>query len=250
MLTAATAAVIATMSFGCGVDVAGPCGDDDNYDHTVIIDNTPYVDTWLSIPSDVKDLIAPRVDGYFSPRLSRYCEYLYPTNIPYNSNDLPCCVKADFNGDGYKDYAFLFSTQEWERYDWYLTTKMVVVLSTRTGWTIGADMILGTVTADETVPIEEYWSIYLVPAGTHTYTTYFNNVTVSKTITLYKDAFYLASLDPAEEAIFYADGWDVFEMSLTSAMAKRAALAKVADTTAKRVIPFNKKVEGRTRIIK
>lgn len=238
---------IAAMSIGCGVDVYGPHGHGDN-DHGAVIVDRPYVDTWLSIPQEVEELIAPSVDGYFSPGLSRYDEYLYPTDIPYNGNDLPCYVKSDFNGDGYSDYAFLFSRQEWEHSEWYLTTKMVVVLSTRDGWVIGADMVLGTVHAYESVPIEEYWSIFLVRAGSHTFTTNMNGVTVTKTITLDNDAFYLASLDPAEEAIFYADGWDVYEMSLTGAMAKKAALSKTGGA-ANRIVPFNKKVDGRVRTI-
>jgi len=249
LITTAAAAAILTMTTGCGMTVVGPC-DDGSYEETVVIDYSPYVNTWLSIPGEVKRLIAPRVEGYFSPRLSRYDNYLYPSDLAYNGNDLPCFVKADYNGDGYSDYAFLFSREEWEWDTWYLTTKMVVVLSTRTGWTIGADMVLGTVTGDESIPVEEYWGIYRINAGTHTYTTELNNATVTKTITLYEDAFFLASLDPAEEAIFYADGYDVYEMSLTSPLAKRAALAKKADTTEKRIIPFNKKVEGRSRIIK
>jgi len=239
---------IAAMSIGCGVNVNGPDGHYGGDHNTVVIDQ-PYVNTYLTLPSAVEDLIAPTVEGYFSPKLSRYCDYLYPNDIPYNSNDLPCYVKSDFNGDGYLDYAFLFSNQEWENGDWFLTTKMVVVLSTYDGWTIGADMVLGTVTGDGSVPIEEYWSIFLVSRGSHTYTTYANGVKVTKTITLNKDAFYLASLDPAEEAIFYADGWDVFEMSPDGTMAKKAALSKKADTI-KRIIPFNKKVEGRVRAMK
>src|SRR5659263_457915 len=234
---------IASIAIGCGVNVNGPDRHHGGDEKTVVIDQ-PYINTYLTLPPEVEDLIAPTVEGYFSPKLSRYCDYLYPTDISYNSNDLPCYVKSDFNGDGYPDYAFLFSNQEWENGDWFLTTKMVVVLSTYDGWTIGADMALGTVTGDGSVPIEEYWSIFLVPRGSHTYTTYANGVKVTKTITLNKDAFYLASLDPAEEAIFYADGWDIFEMSTDGTMAKKAALSKKADTT-KRIIPFNKKVEGR-----
>lgn len=239
---------IAAMSIGCGFNVNGPDGRHDS-DHSMVIIDQPYVNTYLSLPPEVEALIAPSVQGYFSPKLSRYCDYLYPTDIPYNGNDLPCFVKSDFNGDGYSDYAFLFSNQEWENGGWFLTTKMVVVLSTYDGWTIGADMVLGTVTGDASIPIEEYWSIFLVPRGTHAFTTYTNGVKVTKTITFNKDAFYLASLDPAEEAILYADGWDVFEMSPDGTMAKKAALSKKADLT-KRIIPFNKKVEGRERAMK
>lgn len=239
---------IAAMSIGCGVDVNGTGGQHDG-DHSTVVIDQPYVNTYLSLLPEVEELIAPSVQGYFSPKLSRYCEYLYPTDIPYNSNDLPCYVKSDFNGDGYVDYAFLFSSQEWDNGEWYLTTKLIVVLSTYDGWTIGADEVLGTVTSDASVPIEEYWSIFLVPKGSHTYTTYTNGVKVTKTISLNKDAFYLASLDPVEEAIFYASGLDVYEMSPDGVLAKKAALSKKA-TTSDRIIPFNKKVEGRERAMK
>jgi hypothetical protein len=237
-----------SLLIGCGVNVNGP-GGYGGHDKGDAVNDQSYVDTYLSLPREVEDLIAPSVYGYFSPKLSRYCDYLYPADIPYNSNDLPCFVKSDFNGDGYADYAFLFSTQEWEGHTWLLTTKMVVVLSTYDGWTIGADMVLGTVSADESVPIEEYWSIYLVPRGTHSFTTWINGVKVTKTVTLRNDGFYLASLDPAEEAIFYASGLDMYEMSPDGTLAKKAALCKTADTL-KRLFPFNKNVEGRERAMK
>jgi hypothetical protein len=239
---------IAAMSIGCGFSVNGP-GSYNDGDHSSVITDNSYVNTYLSIPSDVEELIASTVRGYFSPKLSRYCDYLYPTDLPYNSNDLPCNVRSDFNGDGYLDYAFLFSEQEWDHGEWFLTTKMVVVLSTYDGWTIGADMVLGTVTGDASVPIEEYWSIFLIPRGSHSFTTYTNGVKVTKTITLNKDAFFLASLDPAEEAIFYADGGDVFEMSPDGTMSKKAALGKKAVAT-ERMIPFNKNIDGREKAMK
>ncbi|MBN1130082.1 MAG: hypothetical protein JXA71_13915 [Chitinispirillaceae bacterium] len=235
---------VALLAMGCGVSITGT-GDCDRDDD--VVRPSAYVDTWLPIPYEVKKLLSPRVRGYYSPTISRYDDYLYPRDLPYNPYDLPCYVRSDFNGDGYDDFSFLFSDDEWEYGNWYLTTKMVVVLSTDYGYTIGADMILGTVTAHASVPLEEYWSIYLIPAGRHTFTTYKNGVKIVKTITLYDDGFYLASLDPDEEAIFYADGGDVFEMS-PDGLAKKAALAKSAGTE-KRTIPFSKKVESRERAI-
>jgi hypothetical protein len=236
---------VALLTMGCGVSInsTGDCDEGD-----VVVIPEPYVDSWISIPYEVKKVIEPYAEGYYSPKLSRYDSYLYPRDLPYDPYDLPCYVRSDFNGDGYDDFAFLFSDDEWEHGDWYLTTKMVVVLSTYDGYTIGADMILGTVTASASVPLEEYWSIFRIPAGKHTFITYKNDVKIIKTVTLYDDGFYLASLDPNEEAIFYADGFDVFEMS-PDGLAKKAALAKSAGTD-KRIIPFNKKVEGRERAMK
>jgi hypothetical protein len=236
---------VAVMSMGCGVtiiDSTDHCQDD--------VNSHAYVDTYIPLPGEVSDLIAPSADGYFSPSLSRYSDYLYPRDLPYNQYDLPCYVRADFNGDRYNDYAFLFSSEEWADGNWYLTTKLIVVLSTWDGgYEIGADEILGTVYADESVPVEEYWSIFRVSAGSHSFVTVRNGVTITRTITLDRDAFYLASLDPDEEALFYADGGDVYEMSPDAPLAKKQALAKTAGGE-KRIIPFNKEVSGRVRPIK
>jgi hypothetical protein len=234
---------VALLAMGCSMSINDPDGYDDHDTRS-----SAYVDSWISIPYEVRKVIAPRAEGYYSPKLSRYDDYLYPRDLPYDPYDLPCYVRSDFNGDGYDDFAFLFSYDEWEYGNWYLTTKMIVALSTDYGYTIGADIILGTVTASSSVPIEEYWSIYLVPAGRHAFVTYKNNVKITKTVTLSDDGFYLASLDPDEEAIFYSDGYDVFEMSVDG-LAKKAALAKSAGTD-KRIIPFNKNVAGRERAMK
>jgi hypothetical protein len=237
---------IALMSMGCGVTIYspdnGPVPDRGG-------DSYAYVNTYLNLPSEIIELIALSADGYFSPSLSRYDDYLYPGNTPYDPHDLPCYVRSDFNGDGYDDFALLFSAEEWDHGNWYLTTKLIVVLSTRSGYQIGADEILGTVSGTAGTPIEEYWSIYLVKEGTHTMTTYRNDVKVTKTVTLDDDAFYLASLDPNEEALFYATGNAVHE---TNALGKRLAKTAAPGTSATgatRIIPFNKNVEGRTRAI-
>jgi hypothetical protein len=235
---------VALMSMGCGITFVDSDGRyrDGGY-------SSAYVDTYISLPGEVKDLIAPAADGYFSPSLSRYGDYLYPRDVPYNPCDLPCYVRADFNDDGYHDYAFLFSAERWAYGRWYLTTKLIVVLSTWYGWEIGADVVLGTVCADDNVPLEEYWSIFRVPAGSHAFITERNGVTITKTITLDRDAFYLASLDPDEEALFYADGGSLYEMSPDAPLAKKQALAKSAGDTV-REIPFNKEVERRVRPVK
>jgi hypothetical protein len=236
---------VAFLSTGCGISIIDTDGHyrDGGYSHA-------YVDTYISLPGEIKDLIAPAADGYFSPSISRYSDYLYPRDLPYNPYDLPCYVRADFNDDGYYDYAFLFSSEEWADGNWYLTTKLVVALSTWSGdYEIGADEVLGTVYADAEVPLEEYWSIFLVPAGSHTFVTEKNGATITKTITLDRDAFYLASLDPDEEALFYADGGYVYEMSPDEPLAKKQALAKSAGGE-KRMIPFSNKAEGRVRPVK
>jgi len=243
-----TVLAVTLMSMGCGVWVIGPDGHHHD-DGTGTEVSHAYVDTYLSLPDEVSDLIAPAADGYFSPSLSRYSDYLYPSDLPYNAYDLPCYVRSDFNGDGYDDFAFLFSSESWSNGTWYLTTKLIVVVSTWDGYEIGADEILGTVYADASVPVEEYWSIFLVSAGSHTFVTEKNGVTITKTISLDHDGFYLASLDPAEEALFYADHGSVYEMSPDAPLAKKAALSKSAGDT-KRMIPFNKEVEGRVRPVK
>jgi hypothetical protein len=241
-----TAAVLAValLSTGCGITIVDSDGRyrDGGYSEA-------YVDTYLSLPGEVKDLIAPAAEGYFSPSLSRYGDYLYPRDLPYNPSDLPCYVRADFNDDGHYDYAFLFSAERWAYGNWYLTTKLIVVLSTWDGWEMGADVVLGTVYADAHVPLEEYWSIFLVRAGTHTFITEKNGLTITKTVTLDRDAFYLASLDPDEEALFYADGGWVYEMSPDAPLAKKQAVAQSAGDTA-REIPFSNKSEGRVRPVR
>jgi hypothetical protein len=234
---------VTLMSMGCGITIVGT--DDTNRNNEV---THAYVNTYLSLPGKVLDLIAPAVEGYFSPALSRYADYLYPQDAAYDPNDLPCYVRADFNGDGYDDFAFLFSSEEWTDSRWYLTTKLVVVVSTQNGYEIGADEILGTVYDDASVPVEEYWSIFMVSAGSHSIVTVKNGVTITKTITLANDGFYLASLDPNEEALFYADYDAVYEMSPDAPLAKKQALTKTASDH-KRNIPFNKQVEGRVRPI-
>ena len=237
---------IALVSTGCGVSIYGPDGgrDPDRGNSSYA-----YVNTYLNLPAEIVNLIAPAADGYFSPALSRYDEYLYPSTAAYDPHDLPCYVRSDFNGDGYDDYAFLFSAEEWSQGAWNLTTKLIVALSTRSGYEIGADEVLGTVSGSATTPIEEYWSIFLVPAGTHTLTTYKNGVKVTKTVTLDDDGFYLSSLDPNEEALFYASGTSIYETNaLGKTLAKTGALSKTASGAA-RIIPFKKDVEGRTRTI-
>jgi hypothetical protein len=235
---------VALMSIGCGVSV-NSSGNHNEPDRGGT--SYAYVNTYLHLPAEITDLIAPSADGYFSPALSRYDNYLYPSTAVYDPKDLPCYVRSDFNGDGYDDFAFLFSAEDWNHGSWNLTTKLVVALSTPHGYDIGADEILGTVQGDAGTPIEEYWSIFWVTAGTHSLTTYKNGVKVTKTVTLDDDAFYLSSLDPNEEALFYASGSSIYETNaLGKTLAKKQGLSKSASGSA-RIIPFVKNVEGRTR---
>lgn len=110
-------------------------------------------------------------------------------------------------------------------------------------------MILGTVYDDASVPVEEYWSIFMVSAGSHSLVTVKNGVTVTKTITLENDGFYLASLDSNEEALFYAEYDAVYEISPDALLAKKQAMNKT-EGNQKRTIPFNKQVDGRVRPVK
>jgi hypothetical protein len=237
---------VALMSIGCGVSVYEP-----DY-HTSEAGPEPtvaYVNTWLNPPDAVLNLIAPSVAGYFSPSTSRYDDYLYPRDLGFDPYDLPCYVQTDFNGDGYDDYAFLFSSEAWNHGSWYLTTKLVVVLSTYDGYELAADEILGTVTGDASMPVEEYWSIYLVTSGSHSVTYVRYGTEVTKTITLNNDAFYLASQDPQEEAIFYASGNSVYETSfMNDALGKKLAASKDS-LSEKPAVPFTKSVTPRKRAV-
>jgi hypothetical protein len=74
---------------------------------------------------------------------------------------------------------------------------------------------------------------------------YHDGVEVVKTVTLYDDGFYLASLDPEEEALFYADGDAVYETDfLNTGLGKKVAVTG-QNQTQTRIIPFHKDVEGR-----
>jgi hypothetical protein len=193
---------------------------------TTTIETIPYVDTYLPLPDAVLELIAPSVAGYFSPAESRYSDFLYNQDFSRTYYNRPCFVQADFNGDGTYDYALLFSVEDLYTNSWELTTKLLVVLSTPTGYELSTDMILGTVSADNYYPIEEYWSLCKVPAGTHSYTTYANGIAVTKTTTLEDDGFILAYLDSGEEDLFYTSAGDVYYMPWTTdGLAKKRANA-------------------------
>ncbi len=187
----------------------------------------PCVDTWLSIPTSVAAAIEPYVAGYFTPELSRYDSYLYPPDKPYACCDLPPYVRTDFNGDYIDDYAFLFSSEFDAGSEWELTTKLIVVLGSHDGPVVAANITLGVVIGSWNVAVEEYWAIGLVPAGSHTLTSWYDGVEASETVYLDHDAFYLAEQETTERSLFYADGRDIYEMGwFDGALAKKRPLAK------------------------
>jgi hypothetical protein len=243
--------IAASLAFvGCAVWVQDPIGyeeHDSGGDQAVV---TPYVNTYLTLPESILSLIAPSVEGYFSPQTSRYGDYLYPEGTAYDPSDLPCHVRADFNGDGFDDFAMLFSAQEWEGCSWFLTTKLLVALSTPAGFELTTDLVLGTVTDKASTPIEEYWSINWVSAGKHSVSYMKNGVQITESIVLDYDGFFLASIDPQEEALFYADGTTMYETNiLNGGLAKKSALAKTHQAGEKRIIQYKKCAEGRVRPI-
>ncbi|MBD3345679.1 MAG: hypothetical protein GF401_11515 [Chitinivibrionales bacterium] len=196
---------------------------------TIIIDDTPlYVDTYLSLPDPILEILAPHVQGYFSPRQTRYGNFLYYQDYPRYSYNLPCYVKADFNGDYRDDYAFLFTHEE-QYYDyWAISTKLLVVLSTSSYYELAVEMDLGTVEAGYDYPIEEYWSISLLPEGTHTYTSCNHGVEVVEDVVLDMDAIVLSFLETEEQDLIYADAYnDIYYMTWDpGSLAKRRSLGK------------------------
>lgn len=196
-----------------------------------------YVDAYVSIPDEVRELIADHVDGYSMPPVQRYGYTIYPVdgNDPYN---LPSYVGSDFNGDGYYDYAYMFSSLSWEDDAWYLKTKMLVVVSTSYGYTLSSEIVLGTVSGYSDTPVEEYWGIRLLKRGTHTVSSYDNGIVREESIDLQNDGIYLASVDPDERSVFYAYGTDVHELVMDmGAIAKKSA--KAADARANRFVKIS-----------
>ncbi len=221
------------------------CDDINNNNNN--IDPNPYVNTYVQVPPCIKALIAPYVQGYFSPQLYRYCDYL--SNPIYDPYDLPCYVRADFNGDLIDDYAFLFSADERYTDYWNLSTRLIVVLSTPYGMEIACDIYLGTVTADACIPIEEYWSICYLEPGYYTAVTYINGVEVTETVLLPNDAFFLASLDPDEEAIFYAVDDVIWEIEWAEEKLVKRTTGALNNKATRSTIKYKKNVEGRKRMV-
>lgn len=194
-----------------------------------------YVDTYINLPEELRYLIADHVVSYHMPPISRYSEVLYPRINYSDPNNLPSYVAADFNGDGYEDYAMLFSSLWWDRGDWYLKTKMLIVIGTHRGYTLVSETILGTVTSSSSTPVTEYWGIRLLKKGTHSVDIVEGQSQTGTDVELSNDAIYLASIDPDERSIFYLIGDDAEEMYLDmGAIAKRKVMR--ASERAERVI--------------
>jgi hypothetical protein len=186
-----------------------------------------YVDTYIPLSSSLARLIAPHVEGYFSPAESRYSDFLYYGDFARSSRNRPCYVRGDFNDDGVDDHAFLFSKEDLYYDYWSLTTRLLVVQSTPYGMELAVDAELGSVEADYSFPIEEYWSIAAMPSGTHTYYTWNGVTEIEETVILDADAFTLTFLETEERDLIYAASDEFYYMPWDpGSLAKKASLAK------------------------
>jgi hypothetical protein len=202
---------------GCAIDDCVVYGPDEPSSTVIIEQDNAYVDTYLPLPHHIRQLIAPRVAGYFSPPTSRYSSYLYYQEQPRSSQNEPCFVQGDFNGDLIDDYAFLFSHEDDYGCSWDLTTRLIVVQSVPygSGYEVTTDIEVGSVSAGCAALKEENWSLCRMPRGDHTYTTVSGGTTVTETVTLENDAFLLTALDSGERDLFYSDGGDIYYMPWT-----------------------------------
>lgn len=213
----------------------------------VIFDPAPYIeveytmdtykiDSYVYIPSEVQDIIAGYVVGFSMPEVDMYGPEIYPDVGPRDYENLPSYIGADFNGDGYTDYAYMFSRVSWSGNTWYLKTKLLVVNSDWKGYSLCAEYDLGTVSGRADVPIEEYWGIRLLKRGTHSITIYTSHSSSEKvTFTLENDGIYLGSINPEERTVFYVDGKTLREFSLDmGAIAKKKVLS--AEERANRIL--------------
>lgn len=192
-------------------------------EEVVYIEDDCYVDAYVSIPYEVKELMSYRVDGYSMPPVSRYGYEIYPVEL-YDPHNMPSYVSADFNGDGIYDYAYMFSALSWDDGDWYLDTKLLIVNSTRYGYTISLELDLGTVTGRPGIPVEEYWGIRLLEPGIHSVTEFCDGIEIEERIVLEDYGIYLASIDPYERSVFYVEGTEVTEVLIDmGAVAKKKA---------------------------
>lgn len=219
---------------------------------TVLFDHEPYiveeyevsdpnyVNAYVHIPYSVRELIADCVDGYSMPDEDMYGPEIYPRVGPRDAANLPSYICADFNGDGYSDYAYMFSKVKWSNGSWFLKTKMVVVVSTYYGYALASDYTLGTVTGERNVAIEEYWGIRLLEPGTHTITYYNNRGGYEKaSFCLENYGIYLGSLEEEERTVFYVNGTVLHEFAFDmGAVAKRKAVSN--EDRANRIIPVAK----------
>jgi len=180
------------------------------------------VDAYVDIPYDVREVIYDAVDGYSMPPVDRYGYEIYPADSRKLHN-LPSYVRSDLNGDGYYDYAFMFSAISWSGAYWYLDTKMLIVTSDHFGYALSLELYLGTVSGSRNIPVEEYWGIRLLNPGTHTITDYNGNKVYEKSVVLPNGGIYLASIDPEERSVFVAEDMEISEIVIDlGAVAKKA----------------------------
>jgi len=235
---------------GC-VMVPMPTGGPVQSGTTVVIEEepaVPYVDAYVSIPDEVAWLIADRVAGYSMPPVSRYGYEIYPTSTVYDWDNIPSYVESDFNGDGYSDHAYMFSKVRWSYGDWYLSNRMLVVMSTRDGYELSLDLDLGTVAASADVPVEEYWGIRLLGPGTHTITTDYGTYVQQESVVLEEAGLYLGSLDPAERSVFYVDDNEVYEIRIDMGSIAKRRVAGAAQSRGPREIRFSKNERVKTTV--
>ncbi len=206
------------MITGCTIIEVPYSGDDD--ENSIWVDDYE-VNAYVPIPYAVRTIIHDVVDGYSMPSVDRYGYEIYPVESD-DPDNIPSYVSADFNGDGYDDFAYMFSALSRSSGKWYLDTKMLVVTSTHNGYELSLELDLGTVSGSNDLPIEEYWGIRLLRPGTHTVTDYYNGVAHEKEIKLHYAAIYLASIDPEERSVFVADQNGVSEIVIDfGSIAKR-----------------------------
>ncbi len=221
---------LAALAGGCTF-VSNPVYDSEDVyvEETVIVEDY-YVNTHIPISDAVAKLLSPITRGYFTPRSSRYADFLYYQEFTRTSTNLPSYVQGDFNGDHVDDFAFLFTKQREYTSYWTINTKLIVILSSGCCYEVALDMDLGTIEADYSYPIEEYWSIAKMPQGTHTYYVDYGSTEVEETVDLEDDAFVLSFLETEEQDLFYALGQDVYYMTWDpGSLAKKLGMAKQKD---------------------
>jgi hypothetical protein len=209
---------------GCSIIEVPVTGNDDE-DDGQWVDNYS-VNAYVDIPYDVRVLIRDAVNGYSMPPVDRYGYEIYPidSHDPYN---IPSYVSDDFNGDGYDDYAYMFSAVSWDNRNWYVDTKLLVVTSDGDDYSLSMELDLGTASGSRDIPVEEYWGIRLLRPGTHTITDYNHGTAHEKSVVLSHPAIYLASINPVERSVFVVDENNVTEIVVDfGAIAKRKAVTE------------------------
>jgi len=236
LIITAAAGILLSLTTGCTI-----VGLTDYEDDTGYYEEDYYIDSYVHIPYDVRHLIADHVDGYSLPPVSRYGYELYPRESRDPEN-IPSYISADFNGDGYSDYAYMFSRIRWAEGSWHLKTKLIIVTSTSFGYALSTELALGEVVGSAEDPVEEYWGIRLLCPGTHSVTWYDGSRSIEQRITLEDDGIYLASIDPQERSVIYVENDDVVEVRMDmGAVAKKR---ENTDNRSERIITLAGKHAG------